>query len=75
MFPGRSLEVPGDRHPREMIMARMAGYRIRLTAHSNFFILLLRAQKKNQEKGTPTVLARWAAWSLCPLFGGGTSRC
>ena len=21
MFPGRSLEVPGDRHPREMIMA------------------------------------------------------
>ena len=35
-FPGRSLEVPGDRHPREMIMARLAGYRIRLTAHSNF---------------------------------------
>jgi len=23
MFPGRSQEVPGDRHPREMIMARM----------------------------------------------------
>jgi hypothetical protein len=31
MFPGRLLEVPGDRHPREMIMARL---RVQNSAYS-----------------------------------------
>ena len=37
MFPGRSLEVPGDRHPREMIMARM---RVQNSAYSPLHFLL-----------------------------------
>jgi hypothetical protein len=38
MFPGRSLEVPGDRHPREMIMARM---RVQNSAYSPLLFLMI----------------------------------
>ena len=38
-LPGRLQEVPGDRHPREMITVRYGGYKIRLIARPNFFTI------------------------------------
>jgi SAM-dependent methyltransferase len=41
MFPGRLHEVPGDRHPSQMIMACFGRNRIRLTGRPNFLLSTL----------------------------------
>lgn len=47
MSPGRLHEVPSDRHPSQMIMAPLAGYRIRLIARSFFLLSLVSSMTCN----------------------------
>ncbi len=46
MFPGRSHEVPGDRHPREMIMAPYGEQNSAYNPLQNFSCTLAQAPRR-----------------------------